>query len=75
MYEFHYKYIKRKYNANLLFTDTDSLVDEIKTKDIYEDFKKTKVHLILVTTRKILSFLILSIKKQLVKHKMNSKEK
>ena len=63
MYEFHYKYIKRKYNANLLFTDTDSLVDEIKTKDIYEDFKKTKVHLILVTTRKILSFLILSIKK------------
>ena len=26
IYEFHYKYIKRKYNAHLLFTDTDSLV-------------------------------------------------
>ena len=25
MYEFYYKYIKRKYNANLLFTHTDSL--------------------------------------------------
>ena len=24
MHEFHYKYIKRKYNTNLLFTDTDS---------------------------------------------------
>ena len=26
MYEFHYKYIKSKYNVKLLFTDTDSLV-------------------------------------------------
>ena len=32
MYEFHYKYIKAKYNTKLLFTDTDSLVYEIKTK-------------------------------------------
>ena len=24
MYKFHYKYIKRKYNANLLFTNTES---------------------------------------------------
>ena len=38
MYEFHYKYIKIKYNAKLLFTDTDSLVYEIKTDDVYEDF-------------------------------------
>ena len=30
MYEFHYKYIKSKFDANLLFTDTDSLVCEIK---------------------------------------------
>ena len=42
MYEFHYKYIKRKYSANLLFTDTDSLVYEIKTEDVYEDFYKDK---------------------------------
>ena len=37
MYEFHYKYIKTKFDSNLLFTDTDSLVYEIKTKDVYED--------------------------------------
>ena len=38
IYEFHYKYIKRKFNANLLYTDTDSLVYEIETKDVDEDF-------------------------------------
>ena len=42
MYEFHYKYIKSKFDAKLLFTDTDSLVYEIKTKDIYEDFYEDK---------------------------------
>ena len=36
MYEFHYKYIKSKFDAKLLFTDTGSLVYEIKTKDVYE---------------------------------------
>ena len=38
MYEFYYKYIKNKFYAKLLFTDTDSLVYEIKRKDVYEDF-------------------------------------
>ena len=38
MYEFHYKYIKNKFDAKLLFTDTDSLVYEIKTEDVFEDF-------------------------------------
>ena len=39
MYDFHYNYIKPKYgnNASLLFTDTDSLCYEIKTKDFYKD--------------------------------------
>ena len=40
MYEFHYKYIKTKYNAKLLFTDTDSLVYQIKTEDVCEKFYK-----------------------------------
>ena len=38
MYEFHYKYIKSKFDAILMSTDTDSLVYEIKTEDVYEDF-------------------------------------
>ena len=42
MYEFHYKYIKRRYDAKLLFKDTDSLVYEIKTDDVYEQFYKNK---------------------------------
>ena len=39
MYSFHYNYIKLKYgdNARLLFTDTDSLMYEIKTDDFYAD--------------------------------------
>ena len=44
MYEFHYKYIKDKYQekAKLLFTDTDSLTYEIEAEDVYQDFWKDK---------------------------------
>ena len=38
MYKFHCEYIKNNFYAKLLFTDTDSLVYEIKTEDVYEDF-------------------------------------
>ena len=39
MFNFHYEYIKKKYGkkAELLFTDTDSLMFQIKTKDFYKD--------------------------------------
>ena len=42
MYDFHYNYTKQKYEdkAKLLFTDTDSLMYEIETKDFYEDISK-----------------------------------
>ena len=44
MYEFHYDYIKSKYgnNSRLPFTDTDRLIYEIKTEDVYEDFSNDK---------------------------------
>ena len=42
MYELHYKYIKIKFDANLLFTDTDSLVYEIKTGGVYESSYEDK---------------------------------
>ena len=44
MYDFRYKYIKKKYGdkAKLLFTDTDSLAYEIEAEDIYKDFRNDK---------------------------------
>ena len=44
MYEFCYDYIKNKYgnNSRLLFTDTDSLMYESKTEDVYEDISNDK---------------------------------
>ena len=39
MFDFHYKYIRKKYDskAELLFTDTDSLLYLIHTDDFYKD--------------------------------------
>ena len=40
MYEFHYDYMKRKYNEShlkLLYMDTDLLVYDIETEDFYKD--------------------------------------
>ena len=42
MYEFRYKYIKSKFDTKLLFTDTYSLVYEIKSEYVYEDFYQEK---------------------------------
>ena len=44
MYEFHYDFIKNKFDSKskLLFADTDSLMDKIKTEDVYEDFSSNK---------------------------------
>ena len=44
IYEFHYDCIKNKYDSKskLLFTDTDSLMCEIKAEDVFEDFSSDK---------------------------------
>ena len=47
MFDFHYNYIKKKYKhrAELMFTDTDSLLYQIHTDDFYKDISydiKTK---------------------------------
>ena len=42
MYDFHYIFIKNNFDAELLFTDTDSLTYEIKSKKVYEELFKWK---------------------------------
>ena len=67
MYKIHYKYIKSKFDAKLLFTDTDSLVCEIKIEDVYEDFYEDKNFFDFSDYPLASKFLILPIKKLLAK--------
>ena len=40
MYDFHYNFIKKNFDDELLFTGTNSLTYEIKSKDVYAEFFK-----------------------------------
>ena len=40
MYDFYYNFIKKNFDAELLFTDTDSLTNEVKSENIDEEFFK-----------------------------------
>ena len=71
MHDFHYNFIKKKFDGKLLFTDTDSLTYETELEDVYEEFFKHKICFILVTIQKIQSFLMRLIKRLLTKWKMN----
>ena len=42
MYDFHYNFIENNFDAELLFTDTDSLTYERKSENVYEEFFKQK---------------------------------
>ena len=67
MYDSHYTFIKKQFDAELLFTDTDSFTYEIKSEDVYEEFLRTNICLTLVTIQNIQSFLMRLLKKLLVK--------
>ena len=42
MHDFHYNFIKKNCNAELWFTDTNSLTYEIKLENVYKEFCKWK---------------------------------
>ena len=65
MYDFHYNYIKKRYNnkAKLLFTDTDSLCYEIETQDISEELRQDKICFTTVIIQKTVNVLIQQTKK------------
>ena len=42
MYDFHFNFIKKHFDAELLFTDTDHLTYEVKSEDFYEEVFKHK---------------------------------
>ena len=42
IYDFHYNFIKKNFDTELLFADTDSLTYEIKSENVYEEFFKWK---------------------------------
>ena len=42
IYDFRYNFIKKNFNAESLFTDTYSLIYEIKSENVYEEYFKWK---------------------------------
>ena len=42
MYDFHYNFTKKNFDAELLFSDTDSLTYEIKSENVYKKNFKWK---------------------------------
>ena len=66
MYDFHYNFIKKNFDAKLLFTDTDSLTSE-KSENVYEEFFKWKDLFDFSNYSKIQSILMRLIKRSLLK--------
>ena len=73
-YDFHYNFIKKNFDAELLFTDTYSLSTKSNQKMSMKNFLSTNTCLILVTIQKIESFLIRPIKNLSAKSKTGLKE-
>ena len=69
MYDFYYNKLLKHYgkNADLLYTDTDSLLLEIKTENVYKDMERNFEEYDTSDSQKIISFITQKIKKSLVK--------
>ena len=67
MYDSHYNFIKQKFDAESLLTDTDSFTFEISSENVYKDSLSGKMCLTLVITQKIQSCLMRLIKNLLTK--------
>ena len=67
MYDFHYNFIKKIFDAELLLTDTDSLAYEIKSENVYEEFFEWKDLFDFSNYPKDSKFLMRLIKKLLAK--------
>ena len=48
IYDIHYNFIKKKFDAEFLFTETDSLTYEINQKIFMKKFISGKIYLTLV---------------------------
>ena len=46
LYDFHCNFVRKHFDAELLFTDSDSLTYEIKSEDVYKEFLMHKHYLI-----------------------------
>ena len=67
IYDFHYNFIEKNFKVDLLFTDTDGLTYDIKSKNVFEEFFNGKTCLTLVIIQKIQNLLMRLIKKLLAK--------
>ena len=62
-YQFHYDHVLKTFDAKLLFTDTDSLVYEIRNSNVYDQCFIEKHFFVSVDTQKILCIMIFQTKK------------
>ena len=42
MFEFHYKVMKKNFDCNLLYSDTDSFVYEVRSRDFFAEIQRKK---------------------------------
>ena len=61
-YDVHYNFIKKHFDTELLFTDTDILTYQIRSEDVCEDFLSTNVCLTLAIFQRTLRFMMIKMK-------------